>query len=92
MATLFGVDVRTVNYHLSQIYESGELEKSSTIRKIGIVQTEGDRDIERTPLFYNLDAIIAVVYRVNSLQATQFRIWATSVLKEFIIKGYVLDD
>ena len=92
MADLFGVDVRTVNYHLGQIYETGELTKEATIRKIGIVQSEGERDVERTPLFYNLDAIIAVGYRVNSYQATQFRIWATSVLKEFIIKGYALDD
>ena len=92
MAALFGVDVRTINYHLSQIYETGELEKSSTIRKIGIVQPEGERDVERSPLFYNLDAIIAVGYRVNSYQATQFRIWATSVLKEFLTKGFVLDD
>lgn len=92
MADLFGVDVRTINYHLGQIYESGELTKEATIRKIGIVQSEGKRDVERTPLFYNLDAIIAVGYRVNSYQATQFRIWATSVLKEFIIKGYALDD
>ena len=92
MADLFGVDVRTINYHLGQIYETGELSKSATIRKIGIVQIEGDREVERTPLFYNLDAIVAVGYRVNSYQATQFRIWATSVLKEFIIKGYALDD
>lgn len=92
MAYLFGVDVRTINYHLRQIFETGELDKSATIRKIGIVQTEGIRDVERTALFYNLDAIIAVGYRVNSFQATQFRIWATAVLKEFIIKGYVLDD
>lgn len=92
MASLFGVDVRTINHHLIQIFESGELDKSSTIRKIGIVQTEGNRDVERTPLFYNLDAIIAVGYRVNSYQATQFRIWASSVLKEFIVKGFVLDD
>ena len=92
MADLFGVDVRTINYHLGQIYESGELTKEATIRKIGIVQSEGERDVERTPLFYNLDAIIAVGYRVNSYQATQFRIWATSVLKEMIIKGFVLDD
>ncbi len=92
MADLFGVDVRTINYHLGQIYKAGELKKEATIRKIGIVQSEGERDVERTPLFYNLDAIIAVGYRVNSYQATQFRIWATSVLKEFIIKGYVLDD
>ena len=92
MADLFGVDVRTINYHLGQIYESGELTKEATIRKIGIVQLEGDRDVERTPLFYNLDVIIAVGYRVNSYQATQFRIWATSVLKDLIVKGFVLDD
>lgn len=94
MADLLGVDVRTINYHLGQIYESGELTKEATIRKIGIVQSEGEgeRDVERTPLFYNLDAIIAVGYRVNSYQATQFRIWATSVLKEMIVKGFVLDD
>jgi hypothetical protein len=92
MADLFGVDIRTISYHLGQIYESGELDKMSTIRKIWIVQSEGDRDVERAPLFYNLDAIIAVGYRVNSYQATQFRIWATAVLKEFLIKGYVLDD
>lgn len=92
MAQLFGVDVRTISYHLTEIYKSGELKESETIRKIRIVQTEGNREVERTPMFYNLDAIIAVGYRVNSYQATQFRIWATSVLKEFIIKGYVLDD
>ena len=92
MAVLFGVDVRTISYHIGQIYETGELDKTATIRKIGIVQTEGDREVERMPLFYNLDAIVAVGYRVNSYQATQFRIWATSVLKEFIIKGYALDD
>lgn len=92
MADLFGVDVRTISYHLNQIYESGELEKRATIQKIWIVQSEGERDVERNPLFYNLDAIIAVGYRVNSYQATQFRIWATSLIKEFIIKGYVLDD
>lgn len=92
MADLFGVDRATIAYHLSQIYESGELAKEATCRKIQQVQLEGGRDVERAPLFYNLDAIIAVGYRVNSYQATQFRIWATSVLKEFIIKGYVLDD
>lgn len=92
MADLFGVDRATIAYHLSQIYESGELTKEATCRKIQQVQLEGERDVERTPLFYNIDTIIAVGYRVNSYQATQFRIWATSVLKEFIIKGYVLDD
>ena len=92
MADLFGVDRATIAYHLSQIYGSRELTKEATCRKIQQVQLEGERDVERTPLFYNLDAIIAVGYRVNSYQATQFRIWATSVLKEFIIKGYALDD
>ena len=92
MAELYGVDVRTVNYHLSQIYESGELKEEATIRKIGIVQMEGEREVNRPQMLYNLDAIIAVGYRVNSYQATQFRIWATAVLKELIIKGFVLDD
>lgn len=92
MAALFGVDRATITYHISQIYESGELQREATCRKIQQVQLEGERDVERAPLFYNLDVIIAVGYRVNSYQATQFRIWATSVLKEFIIKGYVLDD
>ena len=92
MADLFGVDVRTVSYHLSQIYESGELKEEATIRKIGIVQMEGEREVNRPQMLYNLDAIIAVGYRVNSYQATQFRIWATAVLKELIIKGFVLDD
>ena len=92
MASLFGVDRATIAYHISQIYESGELQREATCRKIQQVQLEGERDVERAPLFYNLDVIIAVGYRVNSYQATQFRIWATSVLKEFVIKGYVLDD
>lgn len=92
MAALFSVDVKTINYHLGQIYESGELQEEATIRKIQIVQQEGEREVERSPMFYNLDAIIAVGYRVNSYQATQFRIWATGVLKEFIIKGFVMDD
>lgn len=92
MAELFGVDVRTINEHLQNIFKSGELEVSATIRKFRIVQTEGNREVQREVEFYNLDAIIAVGYRVNSYQATQFRIWATRTLKEFIIKGFVLDD
>ena len=92
MAALFGVDRATITYHISQIFESGELQREATCRKIQQVQLEGERDVERAPLFYNLDVIIAVGYRVNSYQATQFRIRATSVLKEFVIKGYVLDD
>ena len=92
MAELFGVEVHTINYHLKEIFNSGELGKSSTIRKIRIVQNEGKREVDRDVTFYNLDAIIAVGYRVNSKRATQFRIWATQVLKEYIIKGFVLND
>jgi hypothetical protein len=92
IAQLFEVDLRTVNEHLQNIFNSLELEKKSTNRKIRIVQTEGKREVSREIDFYNLDAIIAVGYRVNSSQATQFRIWATKTLKEFIIKGFVLND
>jgi len=92
MGELFGKDVRTINEHLQNIFAEGELPPEATIRKIRIVQTEGNREVAREVDFYNLDAIIAVGYRVNSYQATQFRIWATKTLKEFIIKGFVLDD
>lgn len=92
MAELFEVEVNTINYHLKEIFNSGELQEKATIRKIRIVQKEGHRDITRQVEFYNLDAIISVGYRVNSKRATQFRIWATQLLKEFIIKGFVLDD
>ncbi len=92
MAELFGVDVRTVNEHLKNIFATGELSKDSTIRNFRIVQKEGSRSVTRDVDFYILDAILAVGYRVNSNEATQFRIWATNTLKEFIIKGFVLDD
>jgi len=92
MAELFGVEVNTINYHLKEIYKSQELNELATIRKVRIVQREGSREVGREVDFYNLDAIIAVGYRVNSRQATQFRIWATQTLREFIIKGFVLDD
>lgn len=92
MAELFGVDVRTINDHLQNIYSSGELLEASTIRNFRIVQKEGERAVERELLFYNLDAIISVGYRVSSVRATQFRIWATSVLRDFMIKGFVLDE
>jgi hypothetical protein len=92
MAQLFDVDLRTINEHLKNIFESGELEESSTIRKFRIVQKEGRRNVSRNVSFYNLDAIIATGYRVNSKKATQFRIWATNTLREFITKGFVLDD
>ena len=89
MAELFGVEVNTVNYHLKEIFKSGELVEDSVIRKIRTTAADGKNYQTR---YYNLDAIIAVGYRVNSYQATQFRIWATKTLKEFIIKGFVLDD
>ncbi|PCI24749.1 hypothetical protein COB57_03150 [Candidatus Peregrinibacteria bacterium] len=92
MAELFNVDVRTINEHLKNIYNSGELEKKSTIRNFRIVQKEGDREIKREIGFYNLDAILSVGYRVNSSQATQFRIWANTILKEYILKGFAMDD
>ena len=92
MAELFDVSTPTINEHLKNIFESNELEKESTIRNFRIVQTEGARQVTRDIDFYNLDAIISVGYRVNSHRATQFRIWATKVLKEFIKKGFVLDD
>lgn len=92
MAQLFGVESHTITYHLKEVYKSFELDSISTTRKIRAVQTEGKREVSREIDFYNLDAIIAVGYRVNSKQATQFRIWATKMLKEFIIKGFVLND
>ena len=91
MAVLFDVDVRTINEHLKNIYEQREVTPEATIRKFRIVQTEGSREVSRNIDFYNLDAIISVGYRVNSIRATQFRQWATQVLKEFAIKGYVID-
>jgi hypothetical protein len=91
MAELFGKDVRTINEHLQNIYSEGELIPDSTIRKFRIVQIEGTREVGRDIDFYNLDVIISVGYRVNSIRATQFRQWATGVLREYAIKGYVLD-
>ena len=87
MSALFNVDVRTINEHLKNIYEQGEVSLDATIRKFRIVQTEGKREVSRNVDFYNLDAIISVGYRVNSVRATQFRQWATKVLREFAIKG-----
>lgn len=92
LAELFGVESNTITYHLKEIFKTGELEEVATTRKIRVVQKEGTRDVSRDLDFYNLDAIIAVGYRVNSYQATQFRIWATKTLREYIIKGFVLDD
>lgn len=89
MAELFGVETHTVNYHLKEIFKSGELEEVSVIRSFRITAADGKN---YNTQFYNLDAIIAVGYRVNSHEATRFRIWATKTLKEFIIKGFVMDD
>lgn len=92
IAQLFGKSLKTINNHIKDIYSTGELSEDSTIRKFQIVQTEGSRQVTRKINFYNLDMIISVGYRVNSIQATRFRQWATQTLKEYMIKGFVLDD
>ena len=92
MAQLFGVQTPAISKHLKNIFEDGELLEKATLSKMEIVQQEGSRHIQRKLDFYNLDAIISVGYRVNSRKATNFRIWATNVLKEYMIKGFVLDD
>lgn len=92
MSEVFDVEENTITYHLGNIFDTGELIKEATTRKIRVVRKEGNRDVAREIEFYNLDAIISVGYRVNSQKATEFRIWATSVLKEYMIKGFALDD
>ena len=91
MATLFDVGVPAISKHLANVFETGELKEEATISKMETVQQEGNREVKRMVVMYKLDAIIAVGYRVNSIRATQFRQWATSVLREFAIRGYVLD-
>ena len=91
MAVLFDVGVPAISKHLANVFESGELKEEATISKMETVQQEGNREVKRTVVMYNIDAIIAVGYRVNSIRATQFRQWATSVLREYAIRGYVLD-
>ena len=91
MAELFDVEVPAISKHLSNIYEEGELQPDATVSKMEIVQKEGSRQVKRKVDCYNLDAIISVGYRVNSRRATHFRIWATGILKEYMIKGFVLD-
>jgi len=92
MAELFGVGVSAIAKHLQTIFESGELSYEATVSKMETAQQEGKRNVIRQVDFYNLDAIISVGYRVNSRRATQFRIWATKILKEYMIKGFALDD
>jgi hypothetical protein len=92
LAELFQKDVRTINEHIQNIYEEGELAPETTIRKFRIVQTEGKREVERGVDFFNLDVIIAVGYRVKSHRGTQFRRWATERLREYLVKGFTMDD
>jgi hypothetical protein len=92
MAELFGCTTDNISIHLKNIYADGELDESSTTEEFSVVQQEGSRKVKRKIKFYNLDAIISVGYRVNSRKATHFRIWATGVLKEYMIKGFAMDD
>ncbi len=92
MSNLFGVEENTITYHIQEIFKSGELEEVPTTRKIRVVRNEGKRQVNREIQFYNLDMVISVGYRVNSIKATQFRKFATRVLHEYIQKGYVLND
>lgn len=92
MAELFSVDKSGISRHLKNIFATGELRRQATVANFATVQVEGDRSVERDLEYYNLDAIISVGYRVNSIRGTQFRIWATQQLKEYIIKGFVMDD
>lgn len=92
MAILFDKNVMTINEHIKNVYSEGELTEYSTVRKFLIVQTEGNREVSRDVLYYNLDVIISVGYRVKSLRGTQFRIWATKRLNEYIRKGFTMDD
>ena len=92
MGEIFDVEENTITYHVGNIFSDGELAKSSTTRKIRVVRKEGNREVRRELDFYNLDMIISVGYRVSSPKATRFRIWATNVLKEYLVKGFALDD
>jgi len=92
MAELFDIESNTITYHLQEIYKSEELEENRTTRNFRVVRLEGKRQVEREIMFYNLDAVISVGYRVNSKKATNFRRWATKTLQEFILKGFVLND
>jgi len=92
IADIFDVQKAAISKHLKNIYDSGELAKNPTVSKMETVQTEGGRAIKREMEYYNLDAIIAVGYRVNSMKATQFRIWATGILRNYLVKGFNIDQ
>ena len=91
MSILFDCSTDNIGLHLKNIFNSNELDVNSTTEKISVVQTEGDREVNRTMTFYNLDAVISVGYRVNSMRATQFRQWTTNIIRQFAIRGYVID-
>lgn len=92
MAKLFQRDKSTISRHIKNIFSEGELRQEATVAKFATVQTEGNRSVSRDIEYYNLDVIISVGYRVKSLRGTQFRIWASSILKEYMKKGFALDD
>lgn len=92
LATVYGVDVRTINYHIKKIFEDNELEENSTIRNFGIVQKEGTREVSRNVAHYNLQMIIAIGFKVDNERAVQFRKWANQIVKDYTIKGWVMDD
>ena len=92
IAVLFGRDVKTIGKHITNVFSEGELQKNSTVANFATVQTEGGRRIERQIEHYNLDVIISVGYRVKSKQGTQFRIWATTILRDYLLKGYALNQ
>ena len=91
MSILFDCSTDNISLHLKNIFNSNELDSNSTTEKISVVQREGDREVKRVTTFYNLDAVISVGYRVNSLRATQFRQWTTNIIRQFAIRGYVID-
>ena len=92
LAILFGRDIKTIGKHINNVYSEGELQKNSTVANFATVQIEGGRNVERMLDYYNLDVIISVGYRVKSKQGTQFRIWATNVLRDYLLKGYALNQ
>ena len=92
MADLFQRDKSTISRHIKNIFDEGELDRNSTVAKFATVQNEGNRQVERAIDYYNLDVIISVGYRVKSQRGVQFRIWATNILKEYIKKGFAMDD
>ena len=91
MAALFGRDVKTIGKHVNNVFREGELAREATVAKFATVQTEGGREVTRQVEYYNLDVIISVGYRVKSLRGTQFRIWATQRLRDYLVKGYAIN-